>query len=60
MDKFLRHARFYFTDEVIQELRDARVSRVKAAAQEHGFCIPAGKKKISGMNLPTRMNIHFS
>ncbi|MFA5213161.1 MAG: hypothetical protein WC406_07495 [Methanoregula sp.] len=46
MDKFLRHARFYFTDEVIQELRDAGVSRVKAAAQEHGFCIPAGKKKI--------------
>jgi len=44
--RFLRHARFYFTDEVIQELRDAGVSRVKAAAQEHGFCIPAGKKKI--------------
>ena len=45
--RFLRHARFYSTDEVIQELRDAGVSRVEVAARERGFCILTGKKKIS-------------
>ncbi|MFA5415895.1 MAG: class I SAM-dependent methyltransferase [Methanoregula sp.] len=44
--RFLRHAVFYFSDEVIQELRDAGVSRVKVAARERGFCILTGKKRI--------------
>ena len=44
--RFLRHARFYSPDEVIQELRNAGVSRIKVAARERGFCILTGKKKI--------------
>jgi len=45
--RFLRHARFYSTDEVIQELREAGFSIVEVTAREHGFCILTGKKKIS-------------
>jgi len=45
--RFLRHARFYSIDEVIQELREAGFSIVEVTAREHGFCILTGKKKIS-------------
>jgi SAM-dependent methyltransferase len=45
--RFLRHARFHSTDEIIQKLHDAGFSRVEVNAREHGFCILTGKKKIS-------------
>jgi SAM-dependent methyltransferase len=45
--RFLRHARFYSTDEVIQELRDAGFSIVEVTTREQGFCILTGKKKSS-------------
>ena len=45
--RFLRHARFYTPDEIIQKLHDAGFSKVEVNAREHGFCILTGKKKIS-------------
>jgi len=45
--RFLRHARFYTIDEVIQELRDAGFSIIEITAREHGFCVLTGKKDIS-------------
>ena len=45
--RFLRHARFYSSDEVIQALHDAGFSNVEVATREHGFCVLSGEKKIS-------------
>ncbi len=45
--RFLRYARFYTPDEIIQKLHDAGFSKVEVNAREHGFCILTGKKKIS-------------
>ena len=45
--RFLRHARFYTIDEVIQELRDAGFSIIEITARKHGFCVLTGKKDIS-------------
>jgi len=46
-ERFLRHARFYSSDEVIQALHDAEFSSVGVATREHGFCVLSGEKKIS-------------
>lgn len=45
--RFLRHARFYSSDEVIQKLHDAGFSSVEITTREHGFCVLSGEKKIS-------------
>jgi SAM-dependent methyltransferase len=45
--RFLRHARFYLPEEIIQKLHDAGFSRVEVNTRKHGFCILTGKKKIS-------------
>ncbi|MDP2797806.1 MAG: class I SAM-dependent methyltransferase [Methanoregula sp.] len=53
--RFLRHARFHFTDEIIQKLHDAGFSRVEVNAREHGFCILIGEKEA----LPNSMNTAY-
>jgi len=45
--RFLRHARFHSTDEVIQELHDAGFSIVEVTARQHGFCVLKGIKTVS-------------
>lgn len=45
--RFLRHARFYSSDEVIKKLHEAGFSSVEVNAREHGFCVLSGKKKMS-------------
>ena len=45
--RFLRHARFHSSDEVIKKLHDAGFSSVEVNAREHGFCVLSGKKKMS-------------
>jgi len=45
--RFLRHARFHSSDEVIHKLHEAGFSSVEVTTQEHGFCVLSGEKKIS-------------
>lgn len=48
--RFLRHARFYSMDEVIQKLHDAGFSSIEVTTREHGFCVLSGKKKKSSIS----------
>ncbi len=42
--RFLRHARFFTTDNVIRELRNAGFSAVEVTMQSHGFCVLTGRR----------------
>ncbi|MCX6699792.1 MAG: class I SAM-dependent methyltransferase [Methanomicrobiales archaeon] len=43
--RFLRHARFHSSEEVIQKIHEAGFSGVEVTTREHGFCILTGKKE---------------
>jgi SAM-dependent methyltransferase len=42
--RFLRHARFYSTDEVIRELNTAGFTAIEISARKRGFCVLNGRK----------------
>ena len=42
--RFLRHARFRSSDEVIHDLHNAGFFAVKVITRQHGFCVLTGKK----------------